>query len=86
MGGMRIHVFRIRQAQDTYRRVLLLHFKFDRYCFSFKQGANSLYGQVKECFPSFCCTPHIEEENKLRAFENRVLREIFGPKREKMAQ
>jgi hypothetical protein len=29
---------------------------------------------------------HIEEENKLRAFDNRVLREIFGPKRDKITQ
>jgi hypothetical protein len=29
---------------------------------------------------------HTEEENKLRAFDNRVLREIFGPKRDKMTQ
>ena len=53
----RIHVFRTRQAQDTYRRVLRLDYKFYCYCCSFKQGANSLYGQAKGYFPSFYCTP-----------------------------
>jgi hypothetical protein len=28
----------------------------------------------------------LREEHRLRAFENRVLRRIFGPKREKVAE
>jgi hypothetical protein len=30
------------------------------------------------------CSPTLREEHKLRVFENRVLRRIFGPKRDEM--
>jgi hypothetical protein len=33
---------------------------------------------------SICC--FLVQENRLRVFENRVLRRIFGPKREKVAR
>jgi hypothetical protein len=32
----------------------------------------------------FCCCGELSEEHRLRVFENRVLRGIFGPKRDEV--
>jgi hypothetical protein len=32
------------------------------------------------------CVPHVREEHRLRVFEDRELRRIFGPKRDKMME
>jgi dolichol kinase len=32
------------------------------------------------------CSPTLREEHRMRVFENRVLRKIFGPKRNKVTE
>ena len=35
-------------------------------------------------YGSFCITLTLREEHRLRVFENRVLRRVFGPKRDEV--
>ena len=45
-------------------------------------GNNKLTTQRKSASVPFRCL--LREERRLRVFENRVLRKVFGPKREKV--
>jgi hypothetical protein len=51
-------------------------------------SGNACYHSVQNFCPLVCClrtwSLTLREEHRLRVFENRVLRRIFGPKRDKV--